>query len=122
MNDDQRYSERLPRVCKVSVEILSVSHDGRGSAERLDCVTGNLSRTGISLRLPRALTLGAIHHLTITYFDNEPPLQLTGEVRWCQPVAGDAGNWDSGLALFNCRGTDVTAWEHLLAVLDRRAV
>jgi hypothetical protein len=122
MNGEQRDNARLPRACTVSVEVVSASHDGAGSAERVECVTGDLSRNGVCLRLPRALTPGAVHHLTITYFDNEPPLQLTGEVRWCQPADGEPGRWDSGLALYNCRGSDVAAWEHLLAVLDRRAV
>lgn len=122
MDPDQRFNTRLPRACTVSVEIVSIGHDGSGSAEHVDCATRDLSRTGVSLRLPRELSPGAVHHLTIAYFDDEPPLQLTGEVRWCLPAGGEPGSWDSGLALFNCRGTDVVAWEHLLAVLDRRAV
>ena len=122
MNGEQRNHTRLPRACTVSVELVSVSHDGSGSAERLACATRDLSRTGVSLRLSRALAPGAIHHLTVAYFDNEPPLQLTGEVRWCRSGGSLSGSWESGLALFNCRDTDVVAWEHLLAVLDRRAV
>jgi hypothetical protein len=122
MNPDQRYNTRLPRACTVSVELVSVGHDGSGSARWVECETRDLSRTGVSLRLPRELTPGAIHHLTVAYFADEPPLQLTGEVCWCRPSLGEPGSWDSGLALFNCSGTDVVAWEQLLAVLDRQAM
>ena len=122
MSVEQRYYDRLPRACKVSLELTSVSHDGAGPAELAECATRDLSRTGISLRLPQALTAGAVHHLSVSYFDDEPPLQLTGEVRWCRPAHDAPGSWDSGLALFSCRDTDMIAWENLLAVLDRRAV
>ena len=91
MDPDQRFNTRLPRACTVSVEIVSIGHDGSGSAEHVDCATRDLSRTGVSLRLPRELSPGAVHHLTIAYFDDEPPLQLTGEVRWCLPAGGEPG-------------------------------
>jgi hypothetical protein len=122
MSNDQRNNMRLPRACRVTVEITSICPHGTGPSERLSCTTRDLSRSGVNLRLPLELSPGAIHHLEVSYFDDEPPLQLTGEVRWSRPVAGQSGIWDTGLALFQGRDTDMIAWEHLLAVLDRQAV
>jgi len=121
MTDDKRRAQRLMRTCRLSIELTAAGPDGT-PPDVVECTTRDLSRSGISLRLPQALTPGAIHQLEIHYFDGEPPLKLTGEVRWSGPAIDSARSWDAGIAVLNGRDTDVIAWENLLAVLDRQEI
>jgi hypothetical protein len=60
MSNDQRNNMRLPRACRVTVEITSICPHGTGPSERLSCTTRDLSRSGVNLRLPLELSPGAI--------------------------------------------------------------
>ena len=121
MSGNMRHAQRLKRTCRITIELAATGPDD-APGEVVECSTRDLSRSGINVRLEQALTPGAIHQLSIHYFDNERPLQLTGEVRWSKPAIESARAWDAGIAVLNGRDTDVIAWENLLAVLDRQAV
>ena len=122
MSDNARRHRRLPASCRLFIELLAPTPGTDEDGEYLSCESRDLSRQGLSLSLPQALQVGAIHQPGIELFSREQPLFLVGEIRWCRESATQPGSWEAGFAFLNSRGTDLAEWEALLQVLDSNAL
>jgi hypothetical protein len=121
MPDNSRRHRRLPASCRLFIELLAPEPGSAERGEHLACESRDLSRQGLSLRLPRPLQVGAVHQLGIEFFSREQPLFLVGEIRWCEESSAQPGVWEAGFALLSSRDTDMAEWQSLLQVLDKEA-
>ena len=91
MDVDRR---RFPRLsAELAVRVVSV--EGGPEATTLETVSRDLSRGGIRARVDRRLEAGAFVGVSIQLPGRGDPVELFGEVVWCEPTEG--GTYDVGL-------------------------
>lgn len=111
--EDQREEYRLTGRVAVAIEV-EAAQSGQ-PARILQGKSRDISASGVSLNAPEALPEGALLPVTLT-LDQEEPLALMGEVRWCEPRTSGPG-YRIGLTLLDSDETAYLEWKEAMARL-----
>jgi hypothetical protein len=108
---ERRGHSRLTRRELLSIE-LRPNGKTDGAPTVVSTRTIDVSADGLRILLPAPVRPDCLFDFCIEVKGHPQRFLLTGEVRWCRPLAGE-NKYEAGLLIHNGEGTDYPHWAGL---------
>ncbi len=111
-SNERRNLPRILRHDRVAIQLLRPGEEGPRSGRTINTETLDISQHGLRVRIDHPVESDHYFDLCIELHDHDKIFLLTGEIRWCRPLA--EGGFEAGILLHDGEGTDFAGWSQLM--------
>lgn len=110
-NTENRKHQRQTKKEEIFIEILSASENQEQDSLTLECLTQDISKSGIKIQSRYPLIVNSILELLINFQSVKQGFMLTGEVKWLRKI--DDEHFLAGFELIESEHSDYLIWYQL---------